>query len=259
MATCFVIQPFDDGKFDKRFSDVYKPAIEAAGLEAYRVDKDPGVSIPIDSIEDGIKKAALCLADITTDNPNVWYELGFAYAVGKSVVMVCSRDERPGGKFPFDIQHRSIIPYKADAPSDFEKLKCDISAKIEAMLQTTHVLDQMAEATPTEETEGLSLIEVLVLGVIAGNVYLPSGSIAVYVARNDADRAGVTTMGFNLAIRKLATKAFVEVISLVDDHDGESYNAVRILEKGWGWIEANDSRFILHRLRKDASDDDIPF
>jgi hypothetical protein len=32
MAICFVIQPFDSGKYDKRFHDVYKPAIEAAGL-----------------------------------------------------------------------------------------------------------------------------------------------------------------------------------------------------------------------------------
>lgn len=33
MPICFVIQPFDSGRFDKRFDDVYKPAIEAAGLE----------------------------------------------------------------------------------------------------------------------------------------------------------------------------------------------------------------------------------
>lgn len=65
MATCFVIQPFDAGKFDKRFLDIYKPAIEAAGLDAYRVDKDPGVSVPIDAIESGIKSASICLADIT--------------------------------------------------------------------------------------------------------------------------------------------------------------------------------------------------
>jgi hypothetical protein len=63
MATCFVIQPFDAGKFDKRLEQVFKPAIEAAGLEAYRVDKDPRVDIPIDAIEEGIRSAAVCLAD----------------------------------------------------------------------------------------------------------------------------------------------------------------------------------------------------
>lgn len=115
MPVCFVIQPFDSGKFDKRFDDVYKPAIEAAGLEAYRVDRDPGVEVPIDGIEDGIRTATICLADITTDNPNVWYELGFAYDAGRPVVMVCSK-ERPDKRYPFDIQHRTIIPYGADSP-----------------------------------------------------------------------------------------------------------------------------------------------
>jgi len=42
MPNCFMIQPFDSGKFDKRFDDVYVPAIEAAGLEAYRVVVIPG-------------------------------------------------------------------------------------------------------------------------------------------------------------------------------------------------------------------------
>ncbi len=125
MAFCFVIQPFDSAKFDKRFNDIYRPAIEAAGLEAYRVDQDPGVQVPIESIEQGIRKATVCLADITEDNPNVWYELGFTFAANKPVVMVCS-EERPGNKYPFDIQHRSIIPYMADAPSDFEKLRTNL-------------------------------------------------------------------------------------------------------------------------------------
>ncbi|MFO1154722.1 MAG: hypothetical protein U1E42_13835 [Rhodospirillales bacterium] len=118
MATCFVIQPIDSGKFDKRFQDIYKPAIEAAGLEAYRVDHDPGVLVPIESIEKGIRLASICLADITADNPNVWYELGYAFAAERPVVMVCS-EERIGKKYPFDIQHRSIISYAADSASDF--------------------------------------------------------------------------------------------------------------------------------------------
>src|ERR1044071_9673879 len=122
MATCFVIQPFDACKFDKRFADVFSPAIKAAGLEPYRVDQDPNVEIPMDAIESGIKAASVCLDDITTDNPNVWYELGYALASGRPVVMVCS-NERTGQKYPSDIQHRTIIRYVADSTQDFEKLK----------------------------------------------------------------------------------------------------------------------------------------
>ena len=82
MTRCFVIQPFDSGKFDKRYDDVYAPAIVDAGIEPYRVDKDPGVDVPIDAIEQGIRDSLVCLADITTDNPNVWYELGFPLRPG---------------------------------------------------------------------------------------------------------------------------------------------------------------------------------
>ncbi len=71
MTKCFVIQPFDKGPFDKRYDDVLTPAIERAGLQPYRVDRDPSVTIPIEGIETGIRESEACLADITTDNPNV--------------------------------------------------------------------------------------------------------------------------------------------------------------------------------------------
>ena len=165
MATCFVIQPFDSGKYDKRFEDIYKPAIEAAGLVAYRVDKDPGVSVLIESIEKGIRQAILCLADITEDNPNVWYELGFSFAAGRQVVMVCSED-RTGKKYPFDIQHRNIISYKSDAPSDFDLLRKNLTIRIKTIIEHTEALEQIAEADPVTPIKGLSQTEILVLALL---------------------------------------------------------------------------------------------
>ena len=131
MGTCFVIQPFDQGIFDKRYEDVYRPGIEAAGLEAYRVDQDPTVSIPIDDVEERIRGAAAVLADITTDNPNVWFELGYAVACHREVVLVCSK-ERPT-PFPFDVQHRSIIRYGTDSASDFAELAQRITERLRAI------------------------------------------------------------------------------------------------------------------------------
>lgn len=256
MPTCFVIQPFDGGKFDKRFEDVYKPAIEAAGLEAYRVDKDPGVSVPIDAIEDGIKDASVCLADITADNPNVWYELGFAFASGRPVIMVCS-EERTGKKYPFDIQHRAIIPYHADSPSDFESLKQKLTSRLKATLQKGEALRNIAEADPVASVEGLSHPEVMGLAIIAGSSFLPNTAVAVWGAKRDAERAGVTNMGFNLAIRRLAAKKYIEIEELWNDRDSEAYDGVRITEAGWAWIEANESRFILQRPEEPKND--IPF
>lgn len=256
MATCFVIQPFDSGKFDKRFRDIYKPAIEAAGLEAYRVDHDPGVQVPIESIEKGIRQAAICLADITADNPNVWYELGFAFASERPVVMVCS-EERTGNRYPFDIQHRSIIPYLADSPSDFDKLRDNLTAKIAAILKQDAVLDRIAESDPVSPVHGLSQSEVLVLAVIAGEAYLPDRATTVSSVKRSAERAGVTNMGLNLAVRRLLQKELVREQEIWNEHDGESYPGLAVSNSGWEWIDANDGHFVLSRPEKKK--DDNPF
>ena len=57
MATCFIIQPFDGGPFDKRYKELVEPAIKEAGLEPYREDLDPSVVVPIEDIERGIEHA----------------------------------------------------------------------------------------------------------------------------------------------------------------------------------------------------------
>jgi hypothetical protein len=258
MPTCFVIQPFDSGKFDKRFEDVYKPAIRAAGLEAYRVDKDLGVSVPIDAIEEGIRQAAVCLADITADNPNVWYELGYAFASGRPVVMVCS-EERTGKKYPFDIQHRSIIPYLSDSPSDFEKLRDSLTARIKALIAKGETLQKLSEADPVAPIEGLTQAEMLVLAVLAGSSFLPSGSVAAYSAKNDAERAGLTNVGFNIGIRRLTTKGLVEVIDLFDEQSGEPYQGLRVTENGWKWVDDNEGLFVVHRPNRKSDPNEVPF
>lgn len=114
---CFIIQPFDNGKFDRRYSDIIRPAVESCGFNAYRVDEDYEVEIPINTIEEKIKGACFVIAEITTDNPNVWFELGYALAHSKLVILMCS-DERKSG-FPFDIRHRNILTYHTDSTSDF--------------------------------------------------------------------------------------------------------------------------------------------
>lgn len=256
MPTCFVIQPFDSGKFDKRFEDVYRPAIEAAGLEAYRVDKDPAVAVPIDSIEEGIRQATVCLADITADNPNVWYELGYAFASGKPVAMVCS-DERTGKKYPFDIQHRTVIPYQADSPSDFDKLKVSLTRRIEAMVKKAETLEQISSSDSVAPIRGLTQPEVLILAILAGTNSDSSIAVGTFTAKRDAERAGVTGVGFNLSVRRLVGKHFIESEQIWDERSEEPYEGLRVTNLGWEWIEANESLFVLHRPSKD--DDKIPF
>jgi hypothetical protein len=132
MRTCFVMQPFDRAKFDGRYKDIFKPAIEAAGFEPYRVDQDPSVSIPINRIEKAIREAAAGFADITNNNPNVLFELGYAIACGKELAIVRERKARQK-KFPFDLQHRAIILYDTDTLSHYETLQGQITERLKAI------------------------------------------------------------------------------------------------------------------------------
>jgi hypothetical protein len=266
MPICFVIQPFDAGKFDKRFDDVYKPAIEAAGLEPYRVDRDPAVEVAIDAIEEGIRSATICLADITTDNPNVWYELGFAFAAGRPVVMVCSL-ERPDKKYPFDIQHRAIIPYLADAPSDFEALKQSLTDRMKALLNKREALRQIVETEQVSTIEGLSQPELYVVAEVSGEIYMPQSGVAVYTIKNGVERAGLTALGFSLGIRRLVKRGFIEIKEDAN-YNGDRFDAIYLTENAWGWIEANEKLFKLHKRKAEPpslsdtiiiTDDDLPF
>ncbi len=45
--------------------------------------------------------------------------------------MICSRERKD--KFPFDVQHRHIIPYGVDSSSDFGALGTKITARLKAM------------------------------------------------------------------------------------------------------------------------------
>ena len=96
------------------------------------------------------------------------------------------------------------------------------------------------------------------LAVIAGSIFLPDIPVSAYTARNDAERAGVTNMGFNIAIRKLTAKKFIEIIELWNEREGETYNGVRISDQGWAWILENESRFVLNRSDTPKSEE-IPF
>jgi len=260
MPTCFVIKPFDRGKFDKRFEDTFKPAIEEAGLEAYRVDQDPNVEIPIEAIEEGIRDAAICLADITTDNTNVWYELGYAFAAGKAVIMVCS-DERKGARYPFDIQHRTVVDYKSESSSDFQQLKERIKERILALMKKGERLRALAENDPVAPREGLSQPELAVLASLAGDAVFPDSSTSLYSLKHDVERAGFTSLGFGLGFRRLLSKRFVESTEEFDEH-GEPYPAARLTQAGCEWIEANEGMFSLKKgapVSADDFDDDIPF
>jgi len=257
MDTCFVIQPFDKDKFDKRYTDIFEPAIRAACLEPYRVDRDPSVRIPIEQIEDGIQKSALCFAELTSDNPNVWYELGYAFAMDKDVVMVT--EERQ--KFPFDIQHRQIINYKTSSKSDFEILETNITEKIKGLLQKRVNVRRIID-TPVMESEGLKQHEVAMMLILLENQITEEDTVTAFRLQRDMESAGFTRAATNLAFRQLRFKDFVEQLKQYGDEVGEEFIAFRLTRKGETWILNNQDKVAFKHNssgKKDEIVDDLPF
>jgi len=65
-------------------------------------------------------------------------------------------------------------------------------------------------------------------------------------------------LGFNLALRKLPAQNFVSKKEIGVDRANDSFDGIVVTEAGWQWIEANESRFILHRPDR-KSEDTLPF
>lgn len=256
MNRCFVIQPFDGGKFDKRFDDIFAPAITAAGLEPYRVDRDPSVTIPIEDIQSGIESSRACLADITTDNPNVWFELGYAIASQCEVVLICS-DERTS-RFPFDVQHRNIIKYSTESSRDFDQLGEKITTRLKAMLEKEGRLGSLARmSSVAAAVEGLEQYEIASLVAVAQQLTEPTGGTSAYLIQQDMEKAGFTHIATTLGVRGLITKQMLESFEAEDYND--VYTAYRVTEAGMAWLYQNTDKLKLKAdPPKPLSSDDVP-
>ncbi len=115
---CFVVMPFAPPLGDY-YTKVYEPAIKKAGLIPIRADAEIfGTGKIIDQIWSGINSAKVLVAELTTRNANVFYELGMAHALEKPVVLVSSNEE----DVPFDLQHIRVIYYDVKDPFWGEKL-----------------------------------------------------------------------------------------------------------------------------------------
>ena len=237
---CFMIQPFDGGRFDKRYEDIYKPAIIAAGLDAYRVDADDLAQVPIDTIEEKIRAATICVADITLNNPNVWYEVGYAYASNKIVVLVCS-DERTE-EYPFDVRSRNILNYKTESASDYQEFQQSLTKRINKLKTNSTVISVTSVNTEIDNFEGLTYQEITFLGAILSSQDSMDEYVSAWSVKEQMKRNGLNEISFNICMRKLLAKKFIET-SVVNDYSGNEYNGILITQKGNEWILENEEKF----------------
>jgi tetratricopeptide (TPR) repeat protein len=115
---CFVLMPFGRkpdaaGRtvdFDRVYQELIAPAIAQADMEPLRADEEMTGAIIHKPMFERLILCDYAVADLTTANANVFYELGLRHAVRRwSTVLIFAEG---GSQLPFDVAPLRALPYK---------------------------------------------------------------------------------------------------------------------------------------------------
>jgi hypothetical protein len=159
---CFVAMPFGtkpDGAgrtvdFDAVYSQLIAPAISAAGLEALRADEEMSGGIIHKPMFERLILCDYAVADLTTANANVFYELGVRHALRPFTTVLLFAQ---GGRLAFDVAPLRAVPYRlapTGQPTDVASARDVLADRlIEAQGTTDSPVFQLVEGLPTPQLD----------------------------------------------------------------------------------------------------------
>ena len=118
---CFVLMPFGTKPaaggatidFDAVYEELIAPAIDGAGLEPLRADEEMTGGVIHKPMFERLILCEFAVADLTTANANVFYELGVRHSVRPwSTILLFAEG---GTQLPFDVAPLRAIPYRLRA------------------------------------------------------------------------------------------------------------------------------------------------
>ncbi|CAN5362494.1 hypothetical protein BH24GEM3_BH24GEM3_14900 [soil metagenome] len=153
---CFVLMPFGqkpDGAgamvdFDAVYRELIAPSIAEAGLDPLRADEEMTGGIIHKPMFERLILCEYAVADLTTANANVFYELGIRHAVRPfTTVSLFAGSSR----LPFDVAPLRALPYRLTAsgmPDDVEETRNTLVTRLRA-----------AREAPAEDSPIFQLVE----------------------------------------------------------------------------------------------------
>jgi tetratricopeptide (TPR) repeat protein len=158
---CFVLMPF--GKkpdaagalidFDAVYQQLIAPSISEAGMEPLRADEEMTGGIIHKPMFERLILCEYAVADLTTANANVFYELGVRHAVRPwSTVLMFSKG---GSQLPFDVAPLRAMPYQLGADGNPAALDKDKKLLVERLKESR----QQAADEPATDSPVYQLIE----------------------------------------------------------------------------------------------------
>lgn len=122
---CFVVMPFGqkrdpaggaDIDFDRIYENGIRPAVEAAGLLPIRADEERVGGIIHTPMFERLLLCEYAVADLTTANANVFYELGVRHTARPSTTLSIFASRQP---IPFDVAMLHALPYELGEDNRF--------------------------------------------------------------------------------------------------------------------------------------------
>lgn len=135
---CFVLMPFGKKNnstgqtvdFDAVYSELIFPAIKEATLEPLRADEEVVGGLIHKPMFERLILCDYAVADLTTANANVFYELGVRHAVRPFTTVLLFNCQ---GQLPFDVTSLRAIPYDIGAdgkPSNHNEILKELTRKL---------------------------------------------------------------------------------------------------------------------------------
>ena len=128
---CFVIMPFGkktdptgkpDIDFDRIYHQAIEPAIINAGMEPVRADEERSGGIIHKPMFERLMLCDFAIADLTTANANVFYELGVRHTARPRTTLTIFAQHQP---IPFDVNFLRSLPYEMGKNNRFGKKQID--------------------------------------------------------------------------------------------------------------------------------------
>ncbi len=151
--TCFVVCPIgEEGtkirkKSDDLFDFIIKPVCTKEGYDVIRADKIFSNDKINDTILEHLRISDLVIADVSENNPNVFYELGFRTATSKPVIQIANE----GSKLPFDINSIRTHFYDLSNPRKSNEFQENLSKIIRRVEEENNKRLETINKTEMEE------------------------------------------------------------------------------------------------------------
>lgn len=181
--SCFVISAIGKNASktrayaDEKFDLIFKPILEELGYKVTRSDKITSPGSVSREIVENLIKSDLVVADVSTENPNVFYELAIRNAVKKPVIVF----KRQHQILPFDISDTRAISVTRSDMRIWEEAKNQLRAQV-----------QMAEKDPDKASES----------IISGYTF----DLKTHGPKTDLDKVHFMLKDLQLDVRRLDNK-----------------------------------------------------